>query len=274
MTVSNIRWMLESFEVEGGGSAAAVGSTNASVVGSLEERGGGGGALEEDFTLGRLELALIWVALYRRKMAPMGAMMWTGSDAGNSSKPKCNKILWIKTRKNRLWAVELLLWTSTKDRMKRWGKLIGASVTRAYKNAYPSRGQVRDGSNRMARNLEKEIINFGQLVRSDLRINTPLDRRPNKIWHNIIKGRRLIVRIDRMLDLKHPKSKGHYRRSNGVLFTPNPTLHVLSFGIIGVDRKVQVELSDQGSWRRMINIHQRQPTPMLKVSPNLWVKLI
>ena len=44
--------MLESSEVEGGGSIAAVGSTNAFEVGSLEE-GGGGGALEEDSALGR-----------------------------------------------------------------------------------------------------------------------------------------------------------------------------------------------------------------------------
>ena len=35
-----------------------------------------------------------------------------------------------------------------------------------------------------------------------------------------------------------------------------------------MDRKVRVELSNQGSWRRMINIQQRQPTPTLKVSPN------
>ena len=75
--------------------------------------------------------------------------------------------------------------------------------------------------------------------------------------------------INRMLDLRHPKSRGHYHRSNGILFTPYPTLHKLSVGIIGVDREVRVELLDQGSQRRMINIHQRQLTPMLKVSPNL-----
>ena len=35
--------------------------------------------------------------------------------------------------------------------------------------------QVRDGLDRMARNLEKQIMNLGQLMRSDPRINTPLD---------------------------------------------------------------------------------------------------
>ena len=79
--------------------------------------------------------------------------------------------------------------------------------------------------------------------------------------------------INRMLDLRHPKSRGHYHRSNGILFTPYPTLHKLSVGIIGVDREVQVELSNQGSWRRMVYIHQRQPAPMLKISHNFWVKL-
>ena len=109
--------MLESSEVEGGGVAAVIGSTNASIAGSPEE--GGGGAPEEDSTLGRLELARIWRALCLRKVAPMGAIICTGSDSGKSSKPKCNKIQWIKTGKKRAWVEELLLRTSTKDRIKR-----------------------------------------------------------------------------------------------------------------------------------------------------------
>ena len=61
MTVSKIRRMSESSEVEGGGIAVAVGSTYASSTRSpVEEGGGGGGALEkEESTLGRLELAHI-----------------------------------------------------------------------------------------------------------------------------------------------------------------------------------------------------------------------
>ena len=131
---------------------------------------------------------------------------------------------------------------------------------------------MRDGPNRMARNPEKEIMNLSQLMRGDLRIRTPLDRSPSKISHDVIKRRRLIVRIDRMLDQRHLKSRGHYRRSNSVLFTTYPTSHQ-SVGIIGVDREVRVELSNQGSWRRMINLQQRQPVPTLKVFPNFWVKL-
>ena len=66
--------MLESSEVEGGGVVASVESTNSSAVRSPEEEGGGGSAIpEEDSTLGRLELALIWAALCLRKVAPMGA---------------------------------------------------------------------------------------------------------------------------------------------------------------------------------------------------------
>ena len=76
MTMSNIRRMLESSEVKGGGSATAVGSTYASAVGSPEEGGGGGGAtLEDNSTLCHLELALIRAALCLRKVAPIGAMM-------------------------------------------------------------------------------------------------------------------------------------------------------------------------------------------------------
>ena len=57
MTVSNIRQMSESFEVDGG-VAATVGSTDSTaIVSPIEE--GGGGATPEDSTLRRLELALI-----------------------------------------------------------------------------------------------------------------------------------------------------------------------------------------------------------------------
>ena len=45
--------------------------------------------------------------------------------------------------------------------------------------------------------------------------------------------------------------------SDDILFTPYPTLHKLNVGIIGVDREVQIELSDQGSQRRMVNVYQR-----------------
>ena len=69
-------------------------------------------------------------------------MIWTSLDAGKTSKPKCNKILWIKTGMKRPCDLEPLLWTSTKDRMKRVGKLIGASIIRAYKNAHLSIGMV------------------------------------------------------------------------------------------------------------------------------------
>ena len=126
--------MDESPEVEGGGSTVEVGSTNSSAVGSLEE-GGWDAAPVEDSTQGRLELAFIWAALCLRKVAPMGAIICTGLDTGKSSKPRCNKILCIKTGNKRPCAVEQLLWTSTKEQMKRVGKLKGASVTRAYKNA-------------------------------------------------------------------------------------------------------------------------------------------
>ena len=77
MTVSNIRQMFESSEVEGGGTVAAATttrSTDASIeVSPVEE--GGGGATPEDSTLGCLELALIQAALCLRKVAPIGAII-------------------------------------------------------------------------------------------------------------------------------------------------------------------------------------------------------
>ena len=59
MTVSNVRRMSESSEVEGRGTAvAAIGSTDSSAIVSPVEEGGGG-ATPEDSTLERLKLALI-----------------------------------------------------------------------------------------------------------------------------------------------------------------------------------------------------------------------
>ena len=128
--------------------------------------------------------------------------------------------------------------------------------------------QVRDGPDRMARNPEKQVMNLGQLIRNDPRISTPLNGSTSPIWHNVIKWRWLIIRVHRLLYLRHPKSRGHYQTSNDILFTSYPTLHKLSVGIIGVERKVQVELSNQGSQRRMVYIHQRQPGHTPKISPN------
>ena len=93
-TIFNID-LVEAVDVGGAGSTAAVGSTYSSAGGSPD-----GGPLDaspvEDLTLGRLELAFNWVALCLRKVAPMGDMIWTGLEAGKSSKPKSWRILWIK----------------------------------------------------------------------------------------------------------------------------------------------------------------------------------
>ena len=135
--------MSKSSEVGDGGIVAAAEpirsvDTSPEVV-PVEE---GGGAVPNGSTQGRLEPSLIWAALCLRKLAPMGAIMCTGLEAGKLSKPKNNKILWMKIGWKKAWAMEELLWTSFKERRKRWGKLIGPSVTRAYKNAHRSKVMV------------------------------------------------------------------------------------------------------------------------------------
>jgi len=61
--------------------------------------------------------------------------------------------------------------------MKRVEKLIGAFVTRAYKNAHLLIGmdgvQMRDGLDGMKRYPEKQVMNLGQLIRGNSRISTP-----------------------------------------------------------------------------------------------------
>ena len=61
------------------------------------------------------ELAFNWDALCLRKVAPIGAMICTSSNAGKFFNPKSKIILWIKTRKNKPWDLAILLWTSTSE---------------------------------------------------------------------------------------------------------------------------------------------------------------
>ena len=65
---------------------------------------------------------------------------------------------------------------------------------------------MRDRPKRMTSNPKEKIVNLSELSSSDSRIRTPLDRRPSDIRHDVIKGRRLIIRVDRMLDHWHPKT--------------------------------------------------------------------
>ena len=109
---------------------------------------------------------------------------------------------------------------------------------------------MRDRPKRMTSNPKEEIMNLSELSSGDSRIRTSLDRRPNDIRHDVIQGRRLIIRVDRMMDHQNPKGISHYRRGNGVPYTLYPTPHK-SVGIIGVDREVRIELSNQGSRRWM-----------------------
>ena len=99
MTASNVRRKSKTSEADGGGTAtvaASTGSTDASTEVVLVAEGGGG-AVPKGSTLGRLKLDLNWAALYLRNVALMGATMCIGSEVGKSSKPKNNKILWMKT---------------------------------------------------------------------------------------------------------------------------------------------------------------------------------
>ena len=60
--------------------------------------------------------------------------------------------------------------------------------------------QMRDRPKRMTRNPKEEIMNLSELNSGDPRIITSLDRRPSDIRHDVIQRRRLIIKVDRMLD--------------------------------------------------------------------------
>ena len=84
---------------------------------------------------------------------------------------------------------------------------------------------MRDRPKRMTSNPKEEIMNLSEFNSADMRIRTPLDRRPNDIRYDVIQGRRLIIRVDRMLDHWHPKGISHYRRGNGIPYTSYLTPH-------------------------------------------------
>ena len=90
----------------------------------------------------------------------------------------------------------------------------------------------------MTRNSEKQIVELNKLMRGDTRISTPLNGSTSDVRHNVIERRDLGVRINKLLYQRYMKSRGHYLRSNDILFTPYPTHHMLDVGIIGVDREV------------------------------------
>ena len=158
--------------------------------------------------------------------------------------------------KNKALAVELLLCTSIKEHIKKIRKAkMSISDKGIQKCTTLQRNgvQMRDRTKRMTSNPKEKIMNLSELSSGDLRIRRPLNRRPNNIRHDVIQMRRLIIRVDKMLDHWHPKGISHYRRGNGVPYTPYPTPHK-SVGIIGMDREVRIEFSNQGSWRWMRNI--------------------
>ena len=77
----------------------------------------------------------------------------------------------------------------------------------------------------MTRYPKEKIGSLSELSRSDLRIRTLLDRSPSDVRHDVIQGRKLIIRIDKVLGQWYPKSISHYPRSNGILYTSYPTLY-------------------------------------------------
>ena len=89
---------------------------------------------------------------------------------------------------------------------------------------------MRDRPKGMTSNSEKQIIELNKLMSSDTRIKTPSNGSTGDVRHNLIKGRDLGVRIDWLPYQRYTKSRGHYLRSNDILFTSYPTLHILNVG--------------------------------------------
>ena len=127
--------------------------------------------------------------------------------------------------------------------------------------------EMRNRPSRMIHYPKEKICSLNKLNRHDPRIKTPLDIKPNDVWHNVIKGWRLCIRIDGLPNYRNTKSLSHYPRGNDELYTSYPTPNQ-GVGIIDVAREVRVELSNQGNWGWMIYLQQRQLALTLKICPN------
>ena len=130
---------------------------------------------------------------------------------------------------------------------------------------------MRDKPNGMTRNPKKQIIKLSKLMRCDTRISTPNNGSTSDERHDVIKRKRVGVWVHKLVYQRYTKSKGHYSKSNDILFTPYPTPHILSVGIIRVNKEIRIELSNQSSQRRMLNLQKWQPAPTLKVPSYLQI---
>ena len=112
---------------------------------------------------------------------------------------------------------------------------------------------MRDRPNGMTRNLEKQIVELSKLMGCDTRISTPTNGSTSDERHDVIKRRGLNVWVHNLLYQRYTKSRDHYNKTNDMLFTPYLTPPILSVGIIGVDKEVRIELSNQGSQKRILD---------------------
>ena len=99
----------------------------------------------------------------------------------------------------------------------------------------------------MTQNPEKQIIELSKLMRDDTMISTPLNGSTSDEWHDVVKMRDLIIRINKLLYQRYTKSRDHYLRSNDILFSPYPTLHKLNVGWSGVNNLRSKLLQISGS---------------------------
>ena len=111
--------------------------------------------------------------------------------------------------------------------------------------------KMRDRLQRMTGYPKEKIGSLSKLSGRDPRIKTPLDRRLNDVWYSVIKGWRLLIRLDRLPNNRNLKSISHYPRGNGELNTSYSTPNK-GVGIIDVAREVRKELFNQGSRGWMI----------------------
>ena len=116
---------------------------------------------------------------------------------------------------------------------------------------------VRNRPNAMTRNPKVQIIELSKLMCCNPRISTTTNGSTSKKRHNVVNGRKLYVRIHRLLYQRYPKSKSHCLKGNDKLFALYLSLHIVNVGIIGVNREVWIKLSNQSSRKRMLNIQKR-----------------
>ena len=150
---------------------------------------GGGGITPEDAPLRRVGPTLKWVALCLRKVAPMRAIIWTGSPVGKSFRTKKQQNPMNENRIDKSMSYNrtpMNFVQRTKKQMRKTNRRTKNKIVQKHTSLKRDGVEMRDRPQRMTCYPKEKISSLRKLSRRDPKISTPLDRRPSDVWYDVI----------------------------------------------------------------------------------------